>query len=270
VILPGTDPLPVWPHKDGTVRGMSFYPLYPSVPEAAGRNPALWRTAGAVRCGARRQRPRTRAGDRSARKALAGMNANDPERRRCWRWSPNVLGDDLRDEMVFVGGAVAGLLITDPAMPAIRPTEDVDLLCQCRGACRLPPRRDGLAHKRLCAGHAPAGADLSVAASLRWWSTSCRSLVKRCSALPICWYPLALETARWDCDAAQRSSDPPAYAAPVFLATKLEAFDGRGQGDFLFSHDLGDLLAVVDGQRRCIAGRVPVPVRSGLLKAYLG
>jgi hypothetical protein len=57
------------------------------------------------------------------------MNANDP----------NVvllevvaerLGDDLRDEMVFVGGAVAGLLITDPAMPAIRPTEDVDLLCQ--------------------------------------------------------------------------------------------------------------------------------------------
>jgi len=40
------------------------------------------------------------------------------------------LGDDLCEEMVFVGGAVAGLLITDPAMPAIRPTEDVDLVCQ--------------------------------------------------------------------------------------------------------------------------------------------
>jgi hypothetical protein len=37
-------------------------------------------------------------------------------------------------------------------------------------------------------------------------------------------------------------------AAPVFLATKLEAFDGRGRGDSLSSHDLEDLLAVVDGR----------------------
>ncbi len=36
------------------------------------------------------------------------------------------LGEALRSELVFVGGAVAGLLVTDPAMPAIRPTEDVD------------------------------------------------------------------------------------------------------------------------------------------------
>jgi len=40
------------------------------------------------------------------------------------------LGEDWLAEFVFVGGAVAGLLITDPAMPAIRPTEDVDLLVQ--------------------------------------------------------------------------------------------------------------------------------------------
>jgi hypothetical protein len=37
-------------------------------------------------------------------------------------------------------------------------------------------------------------------------------------------------------------------AAPVFLATKLEAFSGRGNNDYLFSHDLGDFLAVVDGR----------------------
>jgi len=28
------------------------------------------------------------------------------------------LGDGLRDELVFLGGAVTGLLITDPAQPA--------------------------------------------------------------------------------------------------------------------------------------------------------
>ncbi|WP_228008985.1 hypothetical protein [Cyanobium sp. LEGE 06113] len=40
-IRPGNDPPPVWPWKKGTARGIAFYPLYPSVPEAAARNPAL-------------------------------------------------------------------------------------------------------------------------------------------------------------------------------------------------------------------------------------
>jgi hypothetical protein len=37
-------------------------------------------------------------------------------------------------------------------------------------------------------------------------------------------------------------------SAPYFLATKLEAFDGRGSGDYLTSHDIEDLVAVIDGR----------------------
>lgn len=40
-IRPGNDPSPVWPWKNGTTRGLAFYPLDPSVPEAGARNPAL-------------------------------------------------------------------------------------------------------------------------------------------------------------------------------------------------------------------------------------
>jgi len=42
----------------------------------------------------------------------------------------------------------------------------------------------------------------------------------------------------------------PARAAlrPYLLATKLEAFKGRGQGDFLASRDFGDIVALVDGR----------------------
>jgi predicted nucleotidyltransferase len=36
--------------------------------------------------------------------------------------------------------------------------------------------------------------------------------------------------------------------APYFLATKLEAFRGRGKGDYANSHDLEDLLTVLDGR----------------------
>lgn len=57
------------------------------------------------------------------------MNANDPNVALIEIVAER-LGDALRGEMVFVGGAVAGLLITDPAMPAIRPTEDVDMICR--------------------------------------------------------------------------------------------------------------------------------------------
>ena len=36
--------------------------------------------------------------------------------------------------------------------------------------------------------------------------------------------------------------------APYFLATKLEAFRGRGEGNFLGGHDLEDLASLVDGR----------------------
>ncbi len=36
--------------------------------------------------------------------------------------------------------------------------------------------------------------------------------------------------------------------AVYFCATKLEAFRGRGKGDYLPSHDLEDLISVVDGR----------------------
>jgi hypothetical protein len=37
---------------------------------------------------------------------------------------------------------------------------------------------------------------------------------------------------------------PPAY----LLATKIEAFNGRGREDFLGSRDFGDMIALIDGR----------------------
>lgn len=42
VIAPSSDPVPVWPHKDGKARGVSLAPLYPAVPEAAARDEDLY------------------------------------------------------------------------------------------------------------------------------------------------------------------------------------------------------------------------------------
>ncbi len=42
LIAPSADPPPVWPHAEGSARGIALYPLYPSAPAAALRSPALY------------------------------------------------------------------------------------------------------------------------------------------------------------------------------------------------------------------------------------
>lgn len=59
LILASNDPVPVWPSKDGTTRGIALHPLYPSVPQAAMRNPELYELLAlfdAVRAGSARER----------------------------------------------------------------------------------------------------------------------------------------------------------------------------------------------------------------------
>jgi hypothetical protein len=58
-IVGGSDPPPVWPYAEGTVRGYAFTPLYPSVPQAALRDPKLYELLAlvdAIRDGRARER----------------------------------------------------------------------------------------------------------------------------------------------------------------------------------------------------------------------
>jgi hypothetical protein len=78
------------------------------------------------------------------------------------------------------------------------------------------------------------------------------------------WYPDAIQTA-WVCTLASglriRVVDP-----PHFLATKLEAFHGRGGGDYLASHDMEDLVAVIDGRLEIVN---EVATTDAKLRGYL-
>jgi predicted nucleotidyltransferase len=190
------------------------------------------------------------------------MNSNDPNVAMLEVVAER-LGDALREEMVFVGGAVAGLLITDPAQPAIRPTEDVDLLCQ---AVALPEYHRV---EKALRGRGFVQDIRPEAPTCRWRvgmvAVDVMPSLESILGFSNRWYPLALNSAEQVVLPSGRRIR--LIGAPAFLATKLEAFDGRGQGDFLFSHDLGDLIAVVDGRdallnecRRCSAD----------LRAWLG
>jgi predicted nucleotidyltransferase len=173
------------------------------------------------------------------------------------------LGDALREQMVFVGGAVAGLLITDPAMPAIRPTNDVDLICQAVAT------RDYHRVERALRARGFVQ-DLRPDAPICRWRTGDVAVdvmptLEAILGFSNRWYPLALATALPVALPSERAIR--LITAPLFVATKLEAFDGRGNADFLFSHDLGDLLAVVDGRDTLVDECRSSPAE---LRRYLG
>ena len=189
------------------------------------------------------------------------MNANDPNI-ALLEIVAERLDDELREAMVFVGGAIAGLLITDPAMPTIRPTEDVDLICQAVVLADYH-RIEKMLRARGFVQDMRADAPIC-----RWLvgsvAVDVMPTLEKILGFSNPWYPLALQTAQPVALPSGRAIR--LIASPAFLATKLEAFDGRGNNDFLFSHDLGDLLAIVDGRDSLVAECRNSPPE---LRAYL-
>jgi predicted nucleotidyltransferase len=151
---------------------------------------------------------------------------------------------ELTNELVFLGGCATGLLLTDPAAPPIRATQDVDVITEVatlaeyhRLSARL--RQKGFAEDQspdapICRWVAP-GVVLDVMPTN-----------EEILGFGNVWYEPALV-------AAQAFELPSGVSirmvtAPHFLATKLAAFDNRGRGDFMKSHDMEDMVAVLDGR----------------------
>ena len=171
------------------------------------------------------------------------MNPNDPNV-AMMELVADRLGGGLREELVFVGGAVAGLLISDPAQPAIRPTEDVDLIVHAGVRADYQRVEEALRQRGFVN-------DISKDAPICRWRIGAVTVdvmptLEEILGFTNRWYPLALATAE---NALLPSGTTiRLVTAPVFVATKLEAFANRGANDYLFSHDLGDLISVIDGR----------------------
>lgn len=158
------------------------------------------------------------------------------------------LGNKLCREFVFVGGAVAGLLITDPANPSVRPTIDVDIVVEAQTIAQYHQIERDLRQR----GFKP---DLSIKAPICRWciegvTVDVMPTNEAILGFANRWYPQSVATA----ELLQFPGDNQVRVirAPLFIATKLEAFHGRGAGDYLFSHDLGDILSVIDGRQSLV------------------
>lgn len=147
---------------------------------------------------------------------------------------------DLCEELVLVGGCAVGLLISDKGRPAVRATKDVDLIAE---VLTLGSYYD-LEQKLRDRGFQEGGDVIC-----RW-----RKGELMIDVMPITemghgftnrWYPLAVRY-------AQRRKLPSGKeikmaSSGLFIAMKLEAFHGRGGGDY-GHHDIEDIVNLVDGR----------------------
>jgi predicted nucleotidyltransferase len=145
----------------------------------------------------------------------------------------------LTDDLVLVGGCAVGLLITDTAGPPIRATQDVDLVAEIATVVDYYKLTDQLKERgfrengdimcRWCKG--PLIVDVMPTTELLGDTNS--------------WYPLAIQDARQH--RLQDGQTINVISAPLFVATKLESFNGRGNGDY-GHHDIEDIISLVDGR----------------------
>ena len=155
---------------------------------------------------------------------------------------------DLREKMAFLGGATTGLLITDPAAPELRPTLDIDVIIEIISRTEYYQLETVLR-------------SLGFKQSMEKGDPICRWMTDDIilDVMPTDEDILGFSN-QWYSDAFQNSMiyeieknlSIKIVTAPYFLATKIEAFFGRGKNDFLLSHDIEDIISVIDGRKEII------------------
>ena len=164
----------------------------------------------------------------------------------------------LREQVVFVGGCATVLLITQPLVADARATEDVDAIVEVAslvGYHALAAQLMEQGFKQTMADNTPP---------FRWyWNGMQLDLVpldEKVLGFANPWYRVGFEEAL----SAELADGLMVrhLSAPHFLATKFEAFKDRGGNDVYLSHDLEDIMTVMEGRasaaREVAAASAPV------------
>jgi len=152
---------------------------------------------------------------------------------------------ELKNQMVFVGGAVVSLYADDPAADEIRPTADIDMTINLMNFSNWAKMQERLAELNFYPdpfGHAICSykyKDIPVdimpaeegplGPSNKWYKVGFNDLWK----------------------ITVKDEEIQILSAPVYLATKFEAYNNRG-GDYRTSHDFEDIIYVLDNRIRIV------------------
>ena len=151
--------------------------------------------------------------------------------------------NDLRDEIVFIGGITTFIYMDSPVALEIRPTDDVDCTLELTSLLKyeeLQKKLLSLNFKHDSSQNAPL---------CRWTFQQIKVDIiptdPRILGFTNRWYPNGIKK--------KKSYELPSsdtifvFTLPYFIASKLEAYSSRGQNDPRTSSDMEDILLVLDG-----------------------
>lgn len=148
---------------------------------------------------------------------------------------------DLAGDVIFVGGATVALYADRPATD-VRPTDDVDIVVEVAGYVGYAALESRLREKGFVN-------DQASGIICRY---SIRGIIV--DVMPTAKDILGFSN-KWYADAFQYSEEIQLdeyklkiFSAPFFIATKLEAFKGRGNGDGRTSSDFEDIIFLLNNR----------------------
>lgn len=170
---------------------------------------------------------------------------------------------DLKDQVVFVGGATVDLYLADIGGEAMRATDDVDCVIN------IGTREDYRALEEKLRGlgfRHPLEETQPPICRWKFMGITVDVMPTDAAVLGFSnrWYTEGMAN-------AQTRELPDGQSIkiltlPYFLATKIEAFLGRGKGDFYGSPDIEDIITVLDRADGVVAAITSAPAA---VKAYL-
>lgn len=148
---------------------------------------------------------------------------------------------EIKQDMVFVGGAVVSLYTDDPAADEIRPTQDIDMTLNIVNLShweKVQARLGALGFHPDPFGH--------TICSYKYKDIPVDIMAAEDGPLGPAnrWYKIGFENL-WTAKA--KDQEIFILSAPCYLATKFEAFNDRGT-DCRTSHDMEDIIYVLDNR----------------------
>lgn len=150
---------------------------------------------------------------------------------------------EIREDVVFLGGCTTGLFLSDPNVPDIRYTLDVDCIVDIISLNEYHKLESKLTRQ----GFKKSPLEEVIC---RWFYDDVILDVMPTDESILGfgnrWYKQAIASS--NTYSLTDKLEIRVITAPYFLATKFEAFRTRGNMDFYASHDFEDIMSVLDGR----------------------
>jgi len=149
--------------------------------------------------------------------------------------------EHLRHKVAFVGGAMISVYTDDPAADEVRPTMDIDLSLTLEGYSAWTKLQEELTILGFSPDHTS-----NVICRFRYEDITVDIMPDDENVIGFSnpWYKPGLQNVQ--SYTMDDDLDINILPLPYFIATKFSAFNGRGKGNYITSHDFEDIVYLTD------------------------